>query len=236
VLCIGWWLCAAAMSSAAAVIRVGINASYPPFETVDDHGRLSGFDIDLVNAWAKNQGVQVKFVNLAWPHLLESLTQGRVDMVVSAVAVTAERSKAFAFSRPYYYEPQVMVLSAGRRVQDPRSLTSVGVLSGSSSLVWLTRLKLRSDAVKLYDGLPPMISDLSAGKIQAAFGDQHAMRRVSASDPNLHQLSQPEFGQDAYAFVVRKGQRALLERANKGLAALETSGTLARLKLAYPGL
>ena len=80
VLGLGLLLLLSVSVNASEVIRVGINSSYPPFETVDDQGHLSGFDIDLVNAWAQNQGVQVKFVNLPWPRLLESLSQGRVDM------------------------------------------------------------------------------------------------------------------------------------------------------------
>lgn len=235
-LCVGCWLGAGGFVQAAQPIRVGINASYPPFETVDDHGRLSGFDIDLVNAWAQNQRVQVKFVNLPWTRLLDSLSQGRVDMVVSAVAVTPERSRRFHFSRAYYHEPQVLLLPVQNRVDDPAALSSIGVLNGSSSLNWLLRMKLKPDTIQGFDGVPPMISDLRSGKIQAAFGDQHAMRRAAAGDTSLRVVHKPAFGQDAYAFVVRKGQPGLLDQANRGLAALEANGALARLKQAYPGL
>ena len=62
------------------------------------------------------------------------------------------------------------------------------------------------------------------------------MRRASASDTSLRLVHKPAFGQDAYAFAVRKGNQRLLERANRGLSALETSGVLAHLKLRYPGL
>ena len=221
---------------AAELIRVGINSSYAPFENVDDQGHLSGFDFDVVNAWAKNQRVQVKFVNLTWPRLLESLASGQVDMIVSAVAITAQRQKTFDFSRPYYYEPQVLLLPASRRVADVRRFNAIGVLTDSSAQGWLTRLSVPASALQSYDGLPPMIADLRAGKIQAAFGDQHAMRYAAALDPSLHLLRQPEFGMDAYAFVVRKGNHALQAQANRGLAALQASGALARLKQGYPGL
>ncbi|HUQ34188.1 MAG TPA: transporter substrate-binding domain-containing protein, partial [Pyrinomonadaceae bacterium] len=43
-------------------LRVGTDATYPPFETVegDDY---SGFDIDLVNAIAREMGVRARFIN-----------------------------------------------------------------------------------------------------------------------------------------------------------------------------
>ena len=151
------------------MIRVGINASYAPFETVDDVGHLSGFDIDLVKAWAKNQGVQVKFVNLTWPRLLDSLTEGQVDMAVSAIAVTPERRQRFDLSRPYYYEPQVLLLPSGERREDPRVLTTIGILTGSSALGWLARLGVHSDSIQQYEGVPPMMAALRTGDLQAAF-------------------------------------------------------------------
>lgn len=226
----------AAPARCAPPVRVGINSSYAPFESVDDHGRLSGFDIDLVNAWARTQGLTVKFVNLPWPSLLAALESGRVDMIVSAVAVTPERQKRFDFSRPYYHEPQVLLLPATTRREDPRQLGAIGVLSGSSGIGWLARLGVRPSAMKPYDGVPPMVADLKAGEIDGVFGDLHALRRVAASDASLRLVMRPQYGQDAYAFVVRKGNRALLDRANTGLQQLENARVIERLRRAYPGL
>lgn len=233
-LCLALLLGLAGAARAAPAVRVGINASYAPFETVDDRGRLSGFDIDLVNAWSQQQKVPVKFVNLAWPQLLDALAEGRVDMVVSAVAVTPARRARFAFSRPYYYEPQVLLLPADGRQEDPRRLSSIGVLAGSSAEGWLARLGVRSGALERYDGLPPMMADLRAGRIDAAFGDAHALRRAAVG--GLRLVSRPQFGQDAYAFVLRKNDRALLARADAGIAALLADGTVERLRHRYPGL
>ncbi|WP_215777334.1 transporter substrate-binding domain-containing protein [Paludibacterium sp. B53371] len=221
---------------AAGVVRVGINASYAPFESVDDHGRLSGFDIDVVNAWAKTQGKSVKLVNLAWPMLLPALTEGRVDMVVSAVAITPARQQHFDFSRPYFYEPQVLLIPARGGRTDPRSIESIGVLADSSAIGWLQRLGVPAAALRLYPGLPPMLADLKSGDVHAIFGDLHALRRADAEDPSLRLISRPSFGQDAYAFVVRKGDHALLAAANDGLARMQADGTLARLRKAWPGL
>ena len=157
-------------------------------------------------------------------------------MVVSAIAVTPERQQSFSFSRPYYYEPQVLLRPAASREDDPRALSAIGVLTGSSALGWLSRLGVRPAAMQLYDGLPPMIVDLRHGTIQAAFGDAHAMFQASNGDPSLRVVRKPAFGQDAYAFVLRKDEPALLAQTNHGLAALQSAGTINKLRLSYPGL
>ncbi|TDR77906.1 transporter substrate-binding domain-containing protein [Paludibacterium purpuratum] len=232
---LGWLLCLSPVW-AAGVVRVGINASYAPFESVDDHGRLSGFDIDVVTAWAKTQGVTVKLVNLPWPQLLGALSDGRVDMVVSAVADTPERRARFELSQPYHYEPQVLLVPAHGGKDDVRAIDGIGVLIDSSAIGWLRRLRVPDAALRRYNGLPPMLADLKAGDLQGAFGDLHVLRRASAGDPSLRLVSRPDFGQDAYVFVVRKGDRALLTQANQGLARMTADGTLKRLHQSWPGL
>ena len=221
---------------AGTVVRVGINASYAPFESVDDHGRLSGFDIDVVTAWAKTQGVTIKLVNLPWPQLLNGLSAGRVDMVVSAIADTPARAARFELSRPYYEEPQVLLVPARGGQDDPRAMARIGVLDDSSAIDWLARLKVPPSALRRYSGLPPMLADLASGDLQAVFGDLHVLHRAQAGDASLRLVSRPAFGRDAYVFVIRKGDRALLAQANQGLARMAADGSLARLRQAWPGL
>ena len=45
------------------VLRVVINAEFAPFESKNPDGSLSGFDIDLINAMAKEAGYRVEFTH-----------------------------------------------------------------------------------------------------------------------------------------------------------------------------
>ena len=38
--------------------------TFPPFDTTNDEGEIVGFDMDLMNAIAKDQGFKVKYKNL----------------------------------------------------------------------------------------------------------------------------------------------------------------------------
>lgn len=57
-------------------IVVGTNAEYAPFEYLDSNGNLTGFDIDLMNAIAKEENVNIKWVDLPFDSLLGQLKQG----------------------------------------------------------------------------------------------------------------------------------------------------------------
>ena len=44
------------------MVAIGTNAEYAPFEYLDSNGNLTGFDIELMNAIAKEAGFEVKWV------------------------------------------------------------------------------------------------------------------------------------------------------------------------------
>ena len=51
----------------AKVIKIGVNAIYPPMEYKDpDSGKLVGFDVDLANALAKELGVTLDWQESAF--------------------------------------------------------------------------------------------------------------------------------------------------------------------------
>src|SRR3712207_6837217 len=66
------------------VLRVGIDPTYPPFDTITD-GQVRGYDTELAAAIANDLGVGVEFRTLALDTLYDALIAGNVDMLVSAL-------------------------------------------------------------------------------------------------------------------------------------------------------
>ena len=100
----------------AKVYAVGTDASYPPFESLDERGEIVGFDVEVVQAIAKNVGIEVVFVNTPWAALPGALRQDDRDLVASAMTITAERLKALDFSDAYFDARQLIVVKVGRKV------------------------------------------------------------------------------------------------------------------------
>lgn len=83
-------------------VRVGMSGSQPPFVMKDRNGKLMGFEVDLAEALAAAMDVKLKIVSKPFPELLPALERGEVDMVMSGLTITPERSLKFAFAGPYY--------------------------------------------------------------------------------------------------------------------------------------
>jgi ABC-type amino acid transport substrate-binding protein len=95
----------------SGVLRVGMDASFPPFESIAADGTLVGFDVDLARELGRRLGVEVQFVaNLPYDGLYDALAVGRVDVVISALVVDPARMADFAYSASYFDAGQVLVV------------------------------------------------------------------------------------------------------------------------------
>ena len=82
-------------------IRVGMSGDQAPFNAKSKSGELIGFEVDLIRLMARSMGVNVELVTKPFPELLPALKAGEVDIVMSGMAITAERSLGAVFVGPY---------------------------------------------------------------------------------------------------------------------------------------
>ena len=120
------------------VIKVGTNAEYPPFESVDETGKVIGLDIDVMNAIAKAAGFEVEFVNTRWDGIFVALSSGEFDAVASAATITDERKQAVDFSDPYFNAGQVLSVKQDSDITSLDDLAGkrVGVQLGTTGDIW----------------------------------------------------------------------------------------------------
>ena len=82
----------------AGEIKVGVNGIYPPMEYKDTStNQLVGVDIDLANEIGKRLGVTMSYDDQQFDQLINSITTGRDDMVLSGMSDTVERQKTLDF-------------------------------------------------------------------------------------------------------------------------------------------
>ncbi|MDZ7957053.1 MAG: transporter substrate-binding domain-containing protein [Aulosira sp. DedQUE10] len=74
----------------------------PPF-VFANKGELSGFSIDLWRSIATKLGIESKFVEYSTvPDLLSAVKDGKANLGIAAISITAERQENFDFSLPMF--------------------------------------------------------------------------------------------------------------------------------------
>src|ERR1044071_453566 len=152
-------------------LRVGTDATYPPFETVEGD-EYSGFDIDLVNAIAREMGVQARFINSGFDGIFPALQNGTFDAVMSSVTITPERSASMLFSDPYYDSGQLIAVNENTQgISSPDDLKGkrVGVQINTTAQYELE--KKEGVQVEKYNSIDLALLDLRNRRIDAVVSD-----------------------------------------------------------------
>ena len=119
-------------------LRVAIDPSFPPFDTVDAKGEVAGFDVDLARDLAQRMGVPVEFKSIAFDGLVDAVIAGKVDVVISAFPLDPRLTQDVRYSQPYFEAGLVLAVPEGSSVQAATDLTGrkVAVEWGSQGDAW----------------------------------------------------------------------------------------------------
>ena len=91
------------------VVKLGTNAAFPPFEYVEGKN-IVGFDITMGQIIAKNAGMKLEVVDMAFDSLIPALQSGTIDFIAAGMSVNEERKKNVDFSVPYFASEQVIII------------------------------------------------------------------------------------------------------------------------------
>jgi len=212
------------------VWTVGTNATFPPFEYIDDNGQPTGFDVALVQEIGKRLGLKVEVQDMEFDALVASIGS-KIDAAAAGMTVTDERKKTVDFSEAYYDATQAVLVKKGSSIktQDDLKNAKVGVQLGTTGAGIADDLHGEgSDKTVTYNSYNDVVQDLINGKTDAVIMDQvPAEAYQSQSGDQLEVLPGTQFNFDTeeYAIALPKGDTELLDAVNGAIDAMKADGT-----------
>ena len=209
-------------------IVVATDATWPPMEYVDENKEIVGFDIDLMNAIAKEAGLEVEYRNVAWDGIFAGLAAGEYDAVISSVTITDERKAQYDFSEPYINAGQIVVVQAGSDITGPDALSGHTVGAQLSTTGAFAVQEMSGVTLKEYDEVGLAFEDLVAGRIDAVVCDTPVAADFALQREEYRaklKIVGDSFTEEYYGILVQKGNSDLLSKINEGLAAVQDKGT-----------
>lgn len=210
----------------AKSLKVGTNASFPPFEFVDKNSQIVGFDMDLLDAISKKVGFEYEIVNMGFDGLIPALKSGKIDMVAAGMSATEQRRKAADFTNPYYSTENVFLKKA-----DNDSIKSKEDIKGkivSTQLGTVQEIAMRElKDIKVSTMKDPfnVIMALKNGKVDVAVFDSSVAYGYLKQNPDLVAFHTEDDGSDGFSFAFDKGKHSeLLAKFNQAIDELKADG------------
>jgi len=216
-------------------LTAAMEPTFPPFDTTNDKGDLDGFDVDMVNAIAKDQGFKVKWKNMEFDGLISALKSNNIDIVASGLTITKERQKQVDFSDSYYDSGlTVAVANDNSDIKGIDSLsksTIVGVQIGTSGAKKAEALKKKGQikTVKTYNGLDVAFQDLQNGTVDAVINDLPVTKAYIEKQPDKIKIVGDTIDAESYGIAVNKDNSELKDMINAGLKDIKDNGTYDKL-------
>jgi putative lysine transport system substrate-binding protein len=158
---------ATASSEATAengVLRVGMECAYAPFnwtqvsEDVPDGSKAVpiygssdyayGYDVMVAQKLADEMGMSLEVHKVEWDSIGLALDSNEYDCIIAGMGRTSEREQSYAFTDPYYYRSNCIVVKKGSDYENVKGLSE---FAGKGVKV---TTQLGTGWVKLLDQIP----------------------------------------------------------------------------------
>ncbi len=225
-------------------IRFGVEPGYAPFEVKAADGSLTGFDIDLGNEMCKRLKAKCEWVESDFDGLIPALKAKKIDAIMSSLSITEKRQQEIAFTDKLYAADSRLVVAKDSAIQPTiESLKGkrVGVLQGTTQETFGNEhWAPKGIEIVSYQGQDNIYSDLTAGRIDAAFQDE-----VAASEGFLKQpagkgydfagpsVKDKKYFGDGTGIGLRKDDTELKAAFDKALGELRKDGTYDKMASKY---
>lgn len=211
---------------------VGMDLSYPPFETIDAKGQPVGVSVELAKALAKDLGRPLRIENIPFTGLILSLQNGRIDCVISSMTDTPERRNVISFSDPYLSTGLALLVNFKSEAQSLADLDKPGktvvVRLGTTGEAW-ARQSIKNASVVAMDKENTAVLEVIQGKADAFIYDQMSVWKNQQQNPGTTRALLAPIRKEEWAIAVRKDDEALRGQINDFLKKFRAEGGFDRL-------
>ena len=216
---------------AAGALKVGMSADYPPVHFMED-GKVHGIEADNVRTVSEILSRPVKIEVMPFDELIPALESGKIDIIMSGLSVTAERSQRVQFSDAYLRVGQMAIMHKSKvgSFSQPwavyREGVRIGVEPGTTGAAFAQR-ELKDAEVKFYEDPPAAFDGLRKDEIDLYVHDAPTSWQLANAMENddLISLYAP-LTEEMLAWAVRKDDAALVQELNRALALMKYNGSL----------
>ncbi|MBT1164527.1 transporter substrate-binding domain-containing protein [Bifidobacterium felsineum] len=222
----------------AGKIVFATEGTYAPFSYHDSKtNELTGYDVEVARAIAKEVGVKAEFAEGSFDSLLAGVDAKKYDTVADQISVTDERKAKYDFSDAYTYSYGVVVTTK----ENPKGIKSFDDIKGlqaaeTGTSNWNKTAQEKGATIVQVNDFGQAVDALTTGRADVTLNDGLAVLDYLKQKPNadIKIVAKSDSARSA-ALPFRKGSEDLIKEVNKAIAKLQKDGTLTKISEKYFG-
>jgi polar amino acid transport system substrate-binding protein len=206
---------------------IGMEMSFPPFEMQDTSGQPAGVSVEMAKEMGKYLQRPIRFENIPFDGLIPSLKTGKIDLVISSMTVTQERSKSIDFSDPYLKMGLSILANQNSSIQsiadvDKPNIT-VAVKKATTGHIYAIQ-HFHNAKILIFRDSSTCATEVAQGKADCMIYDQISIfANWRKYQDSTRAILQP-FQTEEWAMGIRKGNDELRTQVNAFLKQFKENG------------
>ena len=217
----------------AETLKMGTNASFPPYEFYDDEsGEIVGIDAEVAAAICEKLGYELEIVDMDFDAIIPAVTTGKIDFGMAGMTVTEERLQSVDFTTSYATGIQSVIVKEDSDIASVDDLFAegashkIGVQQGTTGDLYCS-WDIEDEglgSVERYKNGTDAVLALTSGKVDCVVIDNEPAKNYIAANEGLKILD-TEYAVEDYAIALAKDSE-LTEKINAALEELIADGTV----------
>ena len=217
----------------AETLKMGTNATFPPYEFYDDEtGEIVGIDAEVAAAICEKLGCELEIVDMDFDAIIPAITTGKIDFGMAGMTVTEERLQSVDFTTSYATGIQSVIVKEDSEITSVDDLFAeganhkIGVQQGTTGDIYCSGdiEEAGLGTIERYKNGTDAVLALTSGKVDCVVIDnQPALKYVEANEGL--KILDTEYAVEDYAIALAKDSE-LTEKINAALEELIADGTV----------
>ncbi|WP_246943171.1 amino acid ABC transporter substrate-binding protein [Bacillus pinisoli] len=211
-------------------LKIGTEGTYPPFTFHDESGELTGFDVEIAREIAARLNVEPVFLETQWDAMFAGLDAERFDMIANQVGIRPDRQEKYDFSDPYISSAAVLVTRKDNETVN--KFEDINGLKAAQSLTSNYADLARENGAEIQgvEGFNQAIELLSSQRVDVTINDKLSVLDYLKQKPDAPiKIAATSEDASQSGLMFRKGNKTLVDAANKALAEMIEDGTYLKI-------
>ena len=204
--------------------------------TEDGEEEIKGFDVDMMNAIAEDQGLQIEFMNMEFDSLIPALESDQGDIIAAGMnKLAGDRAEKVDFGDTYFESDLMLLVKSDSTLTSIDDVTPDMKLASQIGTTGGEYVQALEGEGKIAQGVvlnqwTDSYMQLQNGDVQGVIVDKPVGEAYLNSHSDIAKFVGEPFGDhEEFAYAVQKGNTELLDKLNAGLANMKENGTYEEL-------
>ncbi|REG83718.1 transporter substrate-binding domain-containing protein [Marinomonas pollencensis] len=210
-------------------ITVGTTGDYTPFSHYDG-SKFTGYDIDVAKYFAKEMGVEVKFVQTTWKNLVPDLQNNKYDIAMGGITRRTSRQMAADISQGYMTFGKCFLVASGKRdafdtlAEVNRPEVRVGVNIGGTNEKFAEQYLPNATLVRFENNLD-VPKAVASGKVDVMITETPEALYYQVTNNKLEaSRADNPFTKSQFGYLIPAGEQRLLNTVNFMMDEMQLKG------------